>query len=53
MNRLAALMPEMLDVWPTQIESMESSRDMILRMYRPRRHAGPGHGHAGQPVRDG
>ncbi|MGU3499611.1 MMPL/RND family transporter [Mycobacterium sp. C31M] len=34
LNRMAALMPEMLSVMPAQIASMESSRDMILRMYQ-------------------
>jgi RND superfamily putative drug exporter len=29
-----ALMPQMLETMPAQIESLESSRDMILRMYQ-------------------
>ncbi|MCV7433152.1 MMPL/RND family transporter [Mycolicibacterium bacteremicum] len=34
LNRMAALMPEMLEVMPQQIATMESSRDMMLRMYQ-------------------
>ena len=34
LNQMAALMPQMLEVMPAQIESMESSRDMMLRMYQ-------------------
>ncbi|MGW0162885.1 MMPL/RND family transporter [Mycobacterium sp. NPDC003323] len=34
LNRMAALMPQMLEVMPAQIESMQSSRDMMLRMYQ-------------------
>ncbi len=34
MHRLDELMPQMIETMPSQIASMESSRDMILRMYQ-------------------
>ena len=34
LHRLDALMPQMLEVMPQQIATMESSRDMMLRMYQ-------------------
>ena len=53
MDKLDALMPQLLESLPPMLETMKRMKTMMLTMYATQGHAGPAVRHAGERDRDG